>query len=49
MKYILKAYHKYRLCKNKLGVDIVPVEDREVPKWIYDQYEEVTDDKIKNS
>jgi hypothetical protein len=39
----LKKNLLYRHKKNKSGVDVIPVEDREVSVEIYKQYEEVKD------
>lgn len=40
-KYILKRQTKYRHKKNKDGVDVIPLYDREVSFHIFNQYEEV--------
>jgi hypothetical protein len=38
---ILKKTHFYRYRKNKTGVDIIPIEDRQVSVEIFSQFEEV--------
>jgi hypothetical protein len=37
----LKKFHHYRLKKNKTGVDVIPIEDREVSVEIFNQFEDV--------
>jgi hypothetical protein len=38
---ILKKTHYYRYRKNKTGVDVIPIEDREVSIEIFSQFIEV--------
>ncbi len=37
----LKKFHHYRFKKNKTGVDVIPIEDREVSFLTFSQFEEV--------
>lgn len=44
-KQTFKKMVNYRLLKNKTGVDLIPLDNYEVPQRIYDQYVEVPSKK----
>ncbi len=49
-KYIFKRYHYYKLKKrfaktSRYINDFIPLEDREVSKEMYEQYEDLNDSK----
>jgi hypothetical protein len=45
---IMKKFHSYKHKKSKDDVSVIPIEDWEVPFYIFSQYEDVTNEKNKN-